>query len=128
MHEIHTKTAALVDINQVKCISGFENIKNEFPSYLSDESKLSAEPFELLFFPKNEAELAAVIREMRQQKVKLTFAGARTGLVGGCVPQEGALVSLEFLDKVEAIYHEPQAEEWRICAQTSVSLKALENM
>lgn len=128
MHEIHTKTAALVDINQVKCISGFENIKNEFPSYLSDESKLSAEPFELLFFPKNEAELAAVIREMRLQKVKLTFAGARTGLVGGCVPQEGALVSLEFLDKVEAIYHEPQAEEWRICAQTSVSLKALENM
>jgi D-lactate dehydrogenase (cytochrome) len=128
MHEIQTKSAPIVDINQVKCVHGFENIKSEYPTYLSDESKLSAEPFDHLFFPKSEAELAAVIYEMHRQKVKLTFAGARTGLVGGCVPQGGALVSLEYLDKVEAIYYEPQAEEWRVCAQTGVSLKALENM
>jgi D-lactate dehydrogenase (cytochrome) len=128
MHEIQSKLTPEVDISQVKCIQGYENIKSEYPSYLSDESKLSAEPFEYLFFPKSEAELAAVIREMHRQKIKLTFASARTGLVGGCVPQEGALVSLEYLDRVEAVYYDPQAEEWRIRAQTSVSLKALENM
>ncbi len=128
MHEIVSKPAAYVDINQVKCIKGFEKIKTEYPVYLSDESKLSCKPFEYLFFPKSEAELAAVIREMHHKQVRITIAGARTGLVGGSVPQEGALVSLEFLDAVEAVYYDPFAEEWRVRAQTSISLKSLDNM
>lgn len=128
MHEIFTKPVPVVDINQVKCIQGFEKIKSEYPVYLSDESKMSARPFDYLFFPKNEEELAAVVREMHQKGVKITIASARTGLVGGCVPLEGALVSLEFLDKVEKVYYEPTSDEWRVIAQNSVSLKVLESM
>lgn len=128
MHEIISQPLPAVDIRQVKTIAGFEKIKSEYPVYLSDESKMSARPFDYLFFPKNEAELAAVVREMHAQGIKITVAGARTGLVGGCVPVEGALVSLEHFDRVEAIYYAAAAEEWRVTAQTSVSLKALEGM
>lgn len=128
MHEIVSKIVPTVDFRQVKCVQGFERIQSEYPAYLSDESKMSARPFETLFFPKNEGELAAVLREMREKHVKITIASARTGLVGGCVPLEGALVSLEYLDQVEAVSYEPACEEWRVIAQNSVSLKALDAM
>ena len=128
MHEIYSHLASLVEYRSVKCVEGYEHIKAEYSAYLTDESKISSQPFDFLFFPKTEAELAAVIREMSARNVPLTIAGARTGLVGGCVPKEGALVSLEFLDSVEAIIYDPLAEEWRVRAQTSVSLKGLDEM
>jgi len=128
MHEISSQPALPVDFGIVKCIEGYERIKAEYPAYLTDESKISSLPFDYLFFPKNEAELAVVIREMSRRKVRITVAGARTGLVGGCVPQEGALVSLEYLDKVEAVHYDPFAGEWRVRAQSNVSLKTLDGM
>lgn len=128
MHEIYSKTQPFVELNQVKCIEGFERIRADYPVYLSDESKLSSRPFEYLFFPKSEAELSSVIRSLSERRIPITIAGARTGLVGGCVAQEGALVSLEFLDRVEAVYYDPYADEWRVRAQTSVSLKSLDHM
>ena len=128
MHEIYSKTAPEVDFSQVKRIEGFATIQSEYSAYLSDESKLSAKPFDYLFFPKSEGELAAVLRTLNAQKVPFTVAGARTGLVGGCVPQEGVLISLEFLDKVLDVYRDEPSGEWRITAQTSVSLKNLDSM
>lgn len=128
MHEITSRKAPYVELSQVKCVNGFEKIKADYPVYLSDESKLSSGSFDYLFFPRDEDELAAVIRSMNERNICITIAGARTGLVGGCVPQCGALVSLEYLDRVEAIYYDTSAEEWRVRAQTSVSLKTLETM
>jgi D-lactate dehydrogenase (cytochrome) len=128
MHEIYSKTAPEADFSQVKRIEGFENIQAENSAYLSDESKLSAKPFDYLFFPKSEGELAAVVKWLNRQKIPFTVAGARTGLVGGCVPQEGALISLEYLDKVIEVYWDEPSGEWRIKAQTSVSLKNLDSM
>ena len=128
MHEIYSHPTPFVEFKSVKSIAGYDRIKSEYSAYLTDESKISSTPFDFLFFPKNEAELAAVIREMSARKIPLTIAGARTGLVGGCVPQEGSLVSLENLDNVEALFFDPYAEEWRIRAQTSVSLKSLDEM
>ncbi len=128
MHEIHSKTLPEVDFNQVKRIEEFETIQCEYPAYLSDESKLSAKPFDYLFFPRTEAELAAVVKALNQQKVPFTVAGARTGLVGGCVPSGGALISLEYLDKVLEVYRDEPSGEWRIKAETSVSLKNLDSM
>ena len=128
MHEIYSKTAPEVDFSQVKRIEGFATIQTEYSAYLSDESKLSAKPFDYLFFPKTEAELAAVVKFLNQKRVPFTVAGARTGLVGGCVPQEGALISLEHLDKVAEVYRDEPSGEWRVKAQTSVSLKNLDSM
>jgi len=128
MHEVYSKPVPSVNFSQVKCIEGYSRIRAEFAAYLTDESKLSSAPFDLLIFPKNEAELSASLREMARRNTRVTIAGARTGLVGGSVPLEGALISLERLDKVEQVYHDPTTGEWRVKAQASVSLKSLEGM
>ena len=128
MHEIYSKTAPPADYGKVKCIEGYERIKAEYSTYICDESKLSSKPFDYLFFPKNEAELASVVNEMQRRNIRITIAGARTGLVGGSVPTEGALISLEFLDQVEALFYHTECSEWRVNAQTSVSLKGLDAM
>lgn len=125
MHEIHARTLADTDIHQVACVTGFERIQAEFPAYLSDESKLTSPGCETLYFPKSEEELAAVLRSLHKQAVPATIAGARTGLVGGSVPSKGALISLENLNQIQAVFYLPEAEEWRITAQAGVSLHSL---
>jgi FAD/FMN-containing dehydrogenase len=125
MHEIRCQPVEPVDFNTVRRVEGFQNIKAEFPAYLPDESKFSCQPFDHLFFPRSEAELSTVIREMARRDVKVTIAGARTGLVGGCVPNQGALVSLENFDRVLALYYDAPAAEWRLKAQCAVNLRTI---
>jgi len=128
MHEIYSMSVPSANFSKIKCIEGFDCIQAKYSAYLTDESKLSAKPFDYLFFPKSEAELAAVLAELNRRNVPVTIASARTGLVGGCVPQEGALISLEYLDQVQAVYRDPASAEWRVKAQTSVNLKNLDSM
>ncbi|CAB1061609.1 hypothetical protein D1BOALGB6SA_6384 [Olavius sp. associated proteobacterium Delta 1] len=125
MHEISTQLVALADYKKVRRIDGFERISGEYPIYLTDESKLSPGTFDHLFFPADESELAAVLQEMVAQKINVTIAGARTGLVGGCVPRNGALVSLENFDRVQAIVYDHSADEWRVRSQCAVNLRTL---
>ena len=62
---------------------------------------------------------------MTRRGVKLTIAGARTGLVGGCVPNQGALVSLENFDRVLSLNYDAPAAEWRLKAQCGVNLRTI---
>jgi len=126
MHEITARKITPAAFESVRCIEGYDRIRREFPDYLSDESKLSAEPFDYLFFPADEAQLAAVLQGLAARRIRLTLAGARTGLSGGCVPREGALVSLEHLNRVEAVFRDDPADEWRITAQCGLSLRQLD--
>ena len=125
MHEITSQPVEPVDFKSVRCVDGFENITAEYPAYLTDESKFSCRPFDHLFFPRSEAELAAVMKEMARRGIKVTIAGARTGLVGGCVPNQGALVSLENFDRVLALYYDVPSAEWRLKAQCAVNLRTI---
>ncbi len=125
MHEITTQLVALADFKKIRRIDGFERISREYPIYLTDESKLSPEPFDYLFFPADESELAAILMEMVAQKINVTIAGARTGLVGGCVPRNGALVSLENFDRIQSLVYDHCADEWRVRSQCAVNLRSL---
>jgi len=125
MHEIQARTLADADISQVTCYSGADKILADFPAYLADESKLSSPGCDTLYFPKSEEELAAVLKFSHEQAIPVTIAGARTGLVGGSVPQQGVLISLENLNQIQAVFFLPEAEEWRITAQAGVSLHSL---
>lgn len=128
MKEITSKPVQKADFCQVKSIQGYERIRAEYPGYLSDESKLTLGAFDCLFFPENEAQLSAVVKEMEARNIPITLAGARTGLVGGCVPPRGTMVSLEKMDRVRAVYFDPQADEWRIRAEAGISLAQLARM
>ncbi len=125
MHAISTQLVPLADFNQIRCAEGYDRICDEYPTYLTDESKLSPQPFDYLFFPMDEPELAAVLSHLAEQKINVTIAAARTGLVGGCVPPKGALVSLENFDRVEAIAYDSDANEWQVRLQCAVNLRTL---
>lgn len=125
---ICTKSIPAADYKQVRRLEGFNTIKAAYPGYLSDESKLVSNSVDYLFFPKNEPELVAVIHEMAKRHVPITIAGARTGLVGGSVPARGAVISLEYFDQVESLKFDQKSSEWRLTAQTSVSLKSIAMM
>ena len=127
MYEIQAKAAPPANLSQVRCIAGFDTIRAAYPDYLSDESGLTAAPFDYLFFPKNEGELAAVLRDLNERKIPVTLAGARTGLVGGSVPPAAALISLETFNQIEAVRFDPHLDEWQVSAQAGVSLRELEN-
>ena len=114
-----------IGFDHVAHINGFETIRDKYSGYLTDESKLTMGPFDLLVFPEDEAQLAAVVKAMRQQGICITVAGARTGLVGGCVPPGGAMVSLERMTRFLSVYHDDAAHEWRIRAQAGVLLSEL---
>lgn len=89
MHEVTSQNVPPADFDAVRRVEGFAAIREEYSAYLTDESKFSCKPFDFLFFPRNEAELCAVLKEMGRRGVCVTIAGARTGLVGGCVPWGG---------------------------------------
>jgi len=127
MYEIQAKAVPLVNLSQVRCISGFDAIRAAYPDYLTDESRLTAASFDYLFFPKNEGELAAVLRDLNERRIPVTIAGARSGLVGGSVPPAGALISMELFTQIEAVRFDPHLDEWQVSAQAGVSLLDLEN-
>ena len=74
MHEISTQIVPFADFNKIRFTEGFDRIRTEYPAYLTDESKLSPQPFDYLFFPMDEAELAAILKQMSAQNIKVTIA------------------------------------------------------
>jgi len=125
MHEIHAKACTGVPLEAVKCISGFGEISKGYAAYLTDESKYPGGKAEELYFPRDEAELSIVFKKMASSGIPVTIAGARTGLVGGCVPLRGALVSLERMNEIHQVYYDECSEEWRVRAHCAVSLSEL---
>ena len=77
--------------------------QEEFLSYQIDASNLQGGHAEKLFIPENTAEIAEILCEANQNKIPVTISGARTGLVGGCVPFGGYLISLEKLNQIISI-------------------------
>ena len=54
-----------------------------------------------LLAPASAEEVCGILREASAARVPVTIAGARTGVTGGCCPQEGWAISLERLRTLE---------------------------
>jgi FAD/FMN-containing dehydrogenase len=54
-----------------------------------------------LFLPESESEVAQILRDASSSKTPVTIAGAGTGVTGGRVPQNGWLICLERMAKIE---------------------------
>ncbi|MFX1252769.1 MAG: FAD-binding oxidoreductase [Promethearchaeota archaeon] len=124
---IKTEKTPAVPLSDIRKIQGQSRIKEFFPGYLMDESKFSTEEVsaELLFFPKNENELAAVMKYCNQKNILMTISGARTGIVGSAVPLGGAVISLEKLEKILSLNYDEKRKKWFVRAQAGVTLKDL---
>ncbi|MCX7879185.1 MAG: FAD-binding oxidoreductase [Ignavibacteria bacterium] len=80
----------------------------EIQAYLTDASNLFGN-CEKVYIPENLEELSNCINELYHNNTPYTISGGGTGLVGGRVPFEGVVISMEKLDKVIDINPE---EKW----------------
>lgn len=76
--------------------------KSDFESYLVDAANIKGDCSKV-FFPENDEEVCSLLKESNISGQKVTLSGGRTGLNGGCVPQDGILISLERLNKIISI-------------------------
>jgi len=127
MHEITSEALPNADFEAIRRIENSGEIIKNYTPYIADESKLSHQGVEYLFFPATEAELSAIFREMAARDITVTISAARTGIVGGAVPYGGAIVSLEKFDKLLGLKYDTSAKEWRVRAECAVTVRDLNN-
>ncbi|MCW8849052.1 MAG: FAD-binding oxidoreductase, partial [Melioribacteraceae bacterium] len=76
--------------------------KTDFESYLQDAANIMGH-CEKVYLVENEDEISEILRECNKTKTQVTISGARTGLAGGSVPDEGVLISIEKMNKIISI-------------------------
>lgn len=70
-------------------------LAEDYQDILSDESQLHCDRIASLVFPRSLPQLVGALRWHHARGNKVTISGARTGLVGGAVPQtDGHIISL----------------------------------
>ena len=72
---------------------------DEIQNFLSDASNYKGFCDEV-FFPQNEEELIQIMKQLNNDKRKVTVSGNGTGITGSRVPEGGAVVSLEKMNKI----------------------------
>ena len=98
-------------------------IKSRYESYLSDESGLGPGNAQTIYFPMSEKQIADFLREMNSRKTPVTISGGRTGIVGGAVPNGGALMSLQRMNRILGIRRDNRTHEWRVTAEPGIILR-----
>lgn len=98
-------------------------VQSRYASYLSDESGLGPGRAQTMFFPTTEKQVVDFLREMNARKVPVTISGGRTGIVGGAVPEGGAVLSLDKMNKIVGIRRDEQTIEWRVTVEPGIRLK-----
>ena len=80
-------------------ISSRDQIQEQYESYLCDESRLPPGVADRLIFPFSEDQISEILSQTYTKNEPVTISGARTGLVGGGIPEGGILVSTEKMDQ-----------------------------
>ena len=89
--------------------------------YLSDESR-STGWAESISFPKTEDEVRAVLAYVRRAGLALTIQGARTGITGGAVPQQGHVLNLSKMNRITGLEYDEQNDSFALRVQPGVLL------
>ena len=98
-------------------------VQSRFASYLSDESGLGPGRAETIFLPTSEKQVVDFLREMNSRRIPVTISGGRTGIVGGAVPEGGAVLSLDRMNGIVGIRWDEQSGEWHVTAEPGIRLK-----
>ena len=94
--------------------------------YLRDESNLAGGCAVELASPDTLAEVVQFMRYCAATNTKLTISGARTGIVGGAVPFDGAILSTERMKAITEFGYEPATDDWWVKVEPGVTLAALQ--
>lgn len=78
------------------------NVESEYPDYLRDESRREGHA-ESISFPATQEEVVENVLYCRDNGIKFTAQGARTGITGGAVADGGHILNLSHLTKTGEI-------------------------
>lgn len=92
--------------------------QDEILGYLKDASNMPGGHAERIYFPESEDDVVAALEECRELGLKVTVAGAGTGLAGGRVPFGGAVIASSRMNRIIGI----DAERLRATLQPGVIL------
>ena len=77
--------------------------KDQIIGYLEDASNLEGGNADILYIPETEEEVREAVCECAKKKVSLTVSAGGTGTVGSRISREGAILSVERLNKILSI-------------------------
>ena len=97
-----------------------------FETYLNDESNMVKGTADEIYFPTSEKEICDLLKKLSIKKCPVTISGARTGIVGGAVPNGGFILSTDKMNKILAI--EKKEDEFFLWTEPGVKLSDLQLM
>ncbi len=107
-------------------IEDSSEIRSAYGRYLRDESSLSGGLPQRIYLPDSIGQLLAAVREVRRRGERLTVSGARTGIVGGAVPQDGDnLLTMEKMRGEPKVMWSEACKRWSITVPPSLTLEGL---
>ncbi|MFX1319678.1 MAG: FAD-binding oxidoreductase [Promethearchaeota archaeon] len=124
-NHIKAESISPSSLEAIRVVESEEAICESCSDYLTDEARFGDGFAERLFYARSEAEVVAVIKWAYETNTPLTISAGRTGLTGGAVPQGGALLTLELMDKLLGIGFDSANNRWYIRAQPGVTLETL---
>ncbi|HXK44841.1 MAG TPA: FAD-binding oxidoreductase [bacterium] len=74
--------------------------RDEILSYLEDSSNFSGGNCDSVYIVENEQEVIEIVQTANAKKIPLTVSGGGTGTVGGRIPVEGSVISVEKLNRI----------------------------
>ncbi|MCM8758814.1 MAG: FAD-binding oxidoreductase [Candidatus Omnitrophica bacterium] len=77
--------------------------QDEILSYLEDSSNFKSGKCDRVFIPENEDEVVEIVNSCNEKNIPLTVSGGGTGTVGGRIPTEGSIISVERLNRIISI-------------------------
>lgn len=101
-----------------------EAVEDTYACYLRDESRYGPGRADGLYFPEDESEVAQILAEAQIKGVPVTVAGARTGLVGGAVPDGGVVLAMERMNRFLGL-RQDAGGQWLVRLQPGVTLAQL---
>ncbi|MEM4735652.1 MAG: FAD-binding oxidoreductase [Candidatus Thorarchaeota archaeon] len=113
------------DISQVKVIDSASEISESYALYLDDESHSFDGKADMMFFPRSEQEVVAVLKYASDRGIPVTVQGARTGLTGAAVPLGGIVLNLEKMNRILYMDYLEDKNTYSICAEPGVLLEDL---
>lgn len=98
-------------------------MSNEFFEYLRDESRTIGKA-ESISFPKSEADVIDILRDIYPKGIPITIQGGRTGLAAGAVPDGGHIMNLSRMNSITAMRCDEKGDFF-ITMQPGVALSQL---
>ncbi|PIU50951.1 FAD-binding oxidoreductase [Candidatus Desantisbacteria bacterium CG07_land_8_20_14_0_80_39_15] len=103
-----------------------KKLQDEIIGYLEDSSNFCEGKAEAVYIPENEDEIVEIVKECAAKKMPLTISAGGTGTVAARIPLQGAILSIEKLNKIIGIDKEKKTATLQSGVIINDFLKALE--